>query len=67
MTAKAMTGCLSLNNGMATWCMCQLATVENLAPCVKMAFDKYVPANLARYALSWQYVTSQVFRAPDYM
>ena len=52
---------------MATWCMCQLATVENLAPCVKMAFDKYVPANLARYALSWQYVTSQVFRAPDYM
>ena len=41
--------------------------VENLAPCVKMAFDKYVPANLARYALSWQYVTSQVFRAPDYM
>lgn len=41
--------------------------VENMLPGIKVAFDKYVPANLARYVLSWQYVTSQIARTPDYM
>ena len=41
--------------------------VENLQPCVKIAFDKYVCANLARYALSWWYVTCQIWRSSDYM
>lgn len=41
--------------------------VENMLSGTKMAFDKYVPANLARYVLSWQYVTSQIARTPDYM
>jgi len=34
--------------------------VENLEDCVKIAWDKYVAANMSRYALSWLYVTSQV-------
>ena len=41
--------------------------VSNMKACTKMAFDIYNRANLARYAMSWQYVTSQIYRSPDYM
>ncbi len=41
--------------------------VENLEDCVKIAWDKYVAANLSRYALSWLYGTSQVTGGADYM
>jgi len=41
--------------------------VENLEDCVKIAWDKYVAANMSRYALSWLYVTSQVTGGADYM
>ena len=41
--------------------------VENLHPCVKLAWDKYVAAHLHRYALSWRYINSQVAGGPDYM
>ena len=40
--------------------------VVNVKACTKIAFDIYKRANLARYAMSWQYVTSQIARAPDY-
>ena len=45
--------------------------VENLEDCVKIACDKYVAANMSRYALSWLYVTSSVSgrltRGADYV
>ncbi len=41
--------------------------VENLEDCVKTAWDKYVAANMTRYALSWLYVTRQVTGGADYM
>jgi len=41
--------------------------VENLAGCVKMAWDKYVVAHLDRYALSWRYITNQVRGGAYYM
>ncbi|KAL0029489.1 hypothetical protein WJX77_011364 [Trebouxia sp. C0004] len=41
--------------------------VENMAGCVKMAWDKYVVAHLDRYALSWRYITNQIRGRPDYM
>jgi hypothetical protein len=45
--------------------------VRNLQPCVKMAFDKYVPANFALYIRTWHQFCSPVMGCPlsakDYM
>ncbi len=40
--------------------------VENLEG-VKIAWDKYVAANMSQCALSWLYITSQVTGGADYM
>ena len=41
--------------------------VENLHPCLKVAWDIYVVEHLHRYALSWRYIGSKMRGAADYM
>ena len=41
--------------------------VLNVRACTKMELGIYKTANLARYAMSWEYISSQVARAPDDM